>query len=148
MKLKTPSASNAPLKPVYFIDRNLGRRFAESLRAAGLEVRWHDDHFDQDTPDEVWISKVAEDGWIILTHDAMIRYTSRIRDSIADSGARVFLIATKTLRSEQYMKLFHDTRHKIERFIARHQPPYIAKLKRDPHDLAKPGTVELWYPVK
>jgi hypothetical protein len=33
------------LSVVYFTDRNLGKQFPEILRAAGLTVERHDDHF-------------------------------------------------------------------------------------------------------
>jgi hypothetical protein len=38
---------------VFFTDRDLGKRFPEILRAAGLTVQRHSDHFEPETPDEV-----------------------------------------------------------------------------------------------
>jgi PIN domain-containing protein len=42
---------------VFFVDRSLGGRVvAGALRAAGVEVRAHEDLFAQDTDDEVWLA--------------------------------------------------------------------------------------------
>lgn len=130
------------------MDRDLGPRFADALIAVGVQARRHVDYFVHDTPDDVWLSDVTSRGWVVLTHDAKMRYTSLIRDSIIDINARVFLIAAHKLSSEQYSNLFINSLPKVLRFIRRHSPPYIAKVRRDPHDLGKPGTVELWYPIK
>ncbi len=63
-----PDATSGP--PVFFIDRNMGgiiadfiSAFAKILREAGIQVERHDDHFEQNTPDEVWLPAVAKQGW-------------------------------------------------------------------------------------
>jgi hypothetical protein len=56
---------SAPLEPiVFFTDRDLGTRFPNLLAAAGLTVHRHRDHFPHDCPDEIWLPRVAEAGWI------------------------------------------------------------------------------------
>jgi hypothetical protein len=62
------------VSPVYFCDRNLGKRFGQELRRQGLVVELHDDHFPQDTPDEDLLRHVAAQGWVILTLDKRMRY--------------------------------------------------------------------------
>ena len=141
-----PSASNTPPETIFFVDRNLGRGFAAALRDAGLRAEWHDEYFPQDMPDEQWLAGVAARGWVVVTHDAMMRHTSKIRDTIVETQASVFLIVAKNLNGGQYSALFLSSLPRILRFINKQTPPYIAKLKRDPHDLGKPGTVELWFP--
>jgi hypothetical protein len=51
---------------VYFTDRDLGKKFPEILRAAGLSVERHADHFRHDTPDEVWLRETGKKGWIAV----------------------------------------------------------------------------------
>lgn len=52
---------------VFFSDRDLGRKFAEILREAGLNVARHADHFAYDCPDEQWLQGVGERGWVAIT---------------------------------------------------------------------------------
>ncbi len=66
----------------FFTDRDLGKRFPEILREAGLTVHRHGDHFEPETPDEVWLAAVGAHGWIALTHNRRIRYTPNERDAV------------------------------------------------------------------
>lgn len=141
---RTPSSSSAPPETTFFVDRDLGKRFAAILGGAGLSVEWHDDHFPQKTPDEVWLREVTRRGWVVLTHDKKMRYTSRIRDEILGSGARVFIIRSARLTASQLAQVVVNSRTRVTRFLARHPAPFIAKVLRDPHDLDAPGRVELW----
>ncbi len=47
---------------------------ATVLRAAGLYVEVHDDHFRQDALDPEWLTAVGEKNWIVVTRDERIRY--------------------------------------------------------------------------
>jgi PIN like domain len=49
---------------VYFTDRDLGKRFPESLRSGGLTVERQADHFTPDAPDEEWLETVGKRGRI------------------------------------------------------------------------------------
>jgi len=66
---------NEPRELVFFTDRDLGRQFPATLRAAGVRVERHDDHFGPDTLDEEWIGEIGRRGWVAVTRDARIRYS-------------------------------------------------------------------------
>lgn len=59
---------------VFFTDRDLGTRFPDILRSAGLRVERHADHFRPDASDESWLADVGVKDWVVLTHDRRIRY--------------------------------------------------------------------------
>lgn len=115
----------------------------EVLRASGLPVEAHDDHFPPETRDEDWLRVVASRGWVILTHDAKIRYTSRAREAILMARARVIVLKGKAPISE-LAKSFVRTTQPIRRFLDRHDAPFIAKVYRNPEDAEKPGRIEMW----
>lgn len=139
------------MSPVFFTDRDLGKRFPEILRAAGLTVERHADHFVHDCPDEDWLAEIGRRGWVAITHDGRIRYKPNERDAVIRN--RVALLVT--IGQAPYPELanaFVSTRDRILRFVERHQPPYIAKVYRPgASEAAKnpdaPGRVELWYPA-
>ena len=82
-----------PELPTLFLDRNLGKNIVSArLRAEGVAVEVHDDHFAIDAPDEEWIRSVAGRGWIAVTRDRNIRYRTHEMNSIRDSAARVIVI--------------------------------------------------------
>ena len=51
---------------VYFTDRDLGLRFPEILKNAGLTVERHRDHFRHDAADEDWLAEIGRRGWVAL----------------------------------------------------------------------------------
>lgn len=135
---------------IYFTDRDLGKRFGEILKAGGLTVERHDDHFASDTPDEVWLAEVGKRGWIALTHDSRIRYKPNERDAVIRHGVGLLVIVGKAPFAE-LARAFVATLPRIEQFLAGHKPPFIAKVYRpSPGEIARnaasPGRVELWYP--
>ncbi|MFL5067469.1 MAG: hypothetical protein ACJ8ED_22720, partial [Xanthobacteraceae bacterium] len=60
----------------FYFDRNFGKRFPLLIRAARppFVVEFHHDpsnrfRFRHDTPDDIWMSKVGAEGWIVFSHD-------------------------------------------------------------------------------
>jgi hypothetical protein len=95
---------------VYFTDRDLGKRFPEILRASGLNVERHADHFPPETPDEVWLEEVGKRGWIALTHDQRIRYKPNERDAVMRHRVALLVVVGKAPFSDlarSLVALFH-----------------------------------------
>jgi hypothetical protein len=54
-----------PERATIFLDRDLGSDIvADWLRNIGTCVEVHRQHFEPDTPDELWVPKCAEYNWI------------------------------------------------------------------------------------
>jgi hypothetical protein len=133
----------------YFTDRDLGKRFGEILKASGLTVERHVDHFAPDTPDQVWLAEIGKRGWVALTHDRRIRYKPNERDAVIRHGLALLVIVGDAPFPE-LAHAFVATIPRIEQFLASHQPPFIAKVYRPAPDTtaprrAEPGRIELWY---
>lgn len=123
---------------VFFIDRCLGKHpISEMLRATGTTVEVHDDHFPQNTPDQLWIPQIGQSGWIILTKDARIARNTLERQAVARAGIRMFILASTKLTGEETAIAFRDALISMVKFIEKHSPPFIAKVYKD-------GTVKEW----
>ena len=124
--------SSSRLEPlVFFLDRNLGKHtIANALRQAGAEVQIHDDHFRQETPDEEWLREVGRRSWIVLTKDAQIRYRAHERAALMQAGVGAFVLVAKNLSGREMADVFVKALPAIRRFVANHQPPFIAKVTR------------------
>jgi len=134
---------------VYFTDRDLGLGFPGILSAAGLAVERHRDHFAADCADETWLETVGNRGWVALTHDQNIRYRPNEKAAVVRHGVRLLVIVGDAPYA-QLAESFVATLPRIERFLARHSAPFIAKVYRpSPRDAAgrrKPvGRIELWF---
>ena len=136
--------------PVFFTDRDLGKKFPEILRVAGLTVERHMDHFRHDASDEEWLREIGRRRWIALTHDGRIRYKPNELATVMQHGVALLVVVGHAPYPE-LAQAFVATTPRILNFIERHEPPYIATVYRpSPGDIAKdhaaPGRIELWHP--
>jgi PIN like domain len=133
---------------VYFTDRDLGLQFPKILQNAGLTVERHRDHFAPDASDEEWLAFVGKKSWIALTHNGRIRYTPNEKHAVISHGVRLLVIIGRAPYPE-LAKSFVATQSRIEAFLQKREPPFIAKVYRaSPAELAgnpaAPGHIALW----
>lgn len=136
----------------FFADRNLGvNTFPAILRAEGITVHLHQEHFAQDEADVVWMPEVARRGWPIISPDIRISRDRLEVDAIMTSGASVFCLSGGHCTSEEKARNFLRCLPQIERMLAITPPPFIAKVYRpNPDDPGDSRTrrveVKLTYP--
>ncbi len=122
----------------FFIDRCLGNKLiVETLRAAGVNVEIHDDHFGKNTQDVDWIPEIGKRGWVILTKDARIGKNQIERLSVADARVRMFVLVSQNLSGADMANIFVTAIPTMEKFISHNLAPFIAKVDRD-------GKVKAW----
>lgn len=136
---------------VFFTDRDLGKRFPDILRSAGLMVERHADHFAPDCPDETWLESIGRRGWIAITHDGRIRYKPNELAAVMQHRVALLVVIGK-VPYPLLAQAFVATRSRILSFLDRHDPPLIAKVYRPSaldvaEDAGAPGRIELWHPV-
>ncbi|WP_243095665.1 hypothetical protein [Thermus thalpophilus] len=126
----------SPQGPIYFCDRNLGKKFPYRLREQGLFVKLHDELFPPDTPDETWIPQVSAQGWVILTLDARIRYRPGEKVSLRLYGAKVILFTQPKKPGPDWLLVlaeeFAKAQEKVLRFLERTPPPFVGRFHVDP----------------
>jgi len=121
------------VSPVYFCDRNLGKRFGQELRRQGLVVELHDDHFPQNMPDEHLLRHVAAQGWVILTLDKRMRYRPAEKAAILRYNASVILLPLpKNPEKGWWLALaaeFTQAQSRVLAFLSQNQPPFVAHFR-------------------
>jgi hypothetical protein len=140
--------SGPPDAPTFFVDRDLGPRFASKLATdSRYNVEYHDTHFpDPKTDDSEWLTLIAAKSWVGVTHDGRLRADHR--PIVAMHGSRVLIVVGRRTIEEQ-AENFIVTYPRILRFVSKRPGPYTAKLYHPtPRELKlklKPkGRVELW----
>jgi hypothetical protein len=136
------------LSTVFFTDRDLGKQFPALLRNAGISVERHANHFAHDAKDEDWIAEVGRRSWVIVTHDKRIRYKPNELAAVRAAGVAMFVVSGKAPHAI-LAENFVNTIDRIEAFLLKHKPPFIAKIYLPSSDersarQSKPGRVELW----
>lgn len=135
---------------VYFTDRDLGKQFPAILVAAGLTVERHQDLFLPGGIDEQWLEHCGKNDCIALSHNERIRYTPNELAAVVEHKVRLLIVSGKAPFPE-LAENFVRTLPKIEAFLDRHEPPYIAKVYRPraskiSKGVMGGGTIDLWYP--
>jgi hypothetical protein len=122
MRRKLPDAA------AYYLDANLdGPDLVRQLRAGGVPVERHRDHFAGDAEDEVWIPEVAARGWIIVTRDFAIQRRPTERYAWTAANAVVIMLRGDRLSADDMaeMLLAAHGAGRLDAFIAKRQRPMI-----------------------
>jgi hypothetical protein len=114
----------------FFTDFNCGKQFPLLLRAAGLDVHMHVEHFEPDTDDVVWAPAIAARGWIGISRDRRITRTAIEYDAVMFAGGRLFVMTGGGMKTELLAKNFINTLPKILTLIGDNEAPYIAMVYR------------------
>jgi hypothetical protein len=97
----------------FFTDRDLGLTFPAILAAAGLTVHRHQDHFKPTASDEEWLSAVAAQGWVAVTHDSRIRYKPNELKAVVENRVRLLVVVGKVPHKD-LARNFVATRERID----------------------------------
>lgn len=135
---------------VFFTDRDLGKRFPQTLATAGLTVEPHDRLFPPTCPDERWLAYVGASGRIAITHNARIRYMPNELAAVVRNRVALLVVignAPLNVLADSFVR----TMPRIAAFLADHEAPFIAKVYRPrPSQVAKDpnslGSIVRWYP--
>ena len=114
--------------PVFFLDRNLGKKLAVSIRSQGCRVEIHDDHFDQRTQDVEWLREAGKRGWIFLTKDKNISRNQIEVVRLLESGSPAFVFTAGSVTSDELGKAFAAALPEVKKFLAKFSWPFIATI--------------------
>ncbi len=117
--------------PTFYVDRCVGKRVVQALRAAGARVEAHDDHFAQDAADETWIPDVTARGWVILTKDKNIRRRAGERETVVAASARIITLTSGNMSGETMAGIFVGSLAAMEQLAASQPAPFVAILGPD-----------------
>lgn len=127
-----------PSEITFFIDCSISQKTVPiALQAAGVTVKTLVDHFPMETTDVEWLREVSQRGWVVLTKDKKIESRPLEVEAIAHGGARVFILVSGNLTSQQMAKIFVDVLGKLKKVTQGHKAPFIAKVYKD-------GRVQVW----
>ncbi|MEW2221653.1 toxin-antitoxin system, toxin component, PIN family protein [Streptomyces sp. NPDC006990] len=117
------------MPPEFFLDRNLGRRVAEGLRAYGWTVHRIGDIFPddgQDVADEEWIAHGLDQSWVPLSKDGRIKSRDLEIRPVLEREAVLFYLDNQQLRSVEMVERLHTHREAIHRAVGKGGPAAYA----------------------
>lgn len=121
----------------FFADRSSGKQLAERLKEIGLNIEKHDDHFEQNTLDVVWLEECGNRDWVIISSDKAIKKNFLEKQALMKSNLASFFFTTANLISEQQFQIVEKAIKRIANVISSNKKPFIAKLDKE-------SGVEIW----
>lgn len=132
-KSKKPSGTKAESlleSTVFLADHCLGRGVATPLRAAGLTVEIHSEHFKDGCLDAEWLPVAGARGWVVLTKDKAIRKNPIEIQAVRESRVRMFALASGNMTGDAMAQAFLINKHNIGIYLKKYNSPFIASVSR------------------
>ena len=105
----------------------------DALRAAGVEIRVHDELFPQGTQDVDWLREAGANRWVVITRDDRIRYNQLEKQAVIAARLRFFSITSSSLTGDEAAALILSALDKMSRLCRQHSKRgFIAKISRGP----------------
>ncbi|MFE1366704.1 toxin-antitoxin system, toxin component, PIN family protein [Streptomyces anulatus] len=117
------------MPPEFFLDRNLGRRVADELRARGWIVHHIGDVFPEDgqrIADEEWIDHGLRRLWVPLSKDGRIKTRDAEIRPVRDHAAVFFYLDNQQLSSIQMVERLNTHRSAMYEAIEKGGPSAYA----------------------
>lgn len=121
----------------FFADRSSGKQLAERLKEIDLNIEKHDDHFEQNTLDVVWLEECGNRDWVIISSDKAIKKNFLEKQALMKSNLASFFFTTANLTSEQQFQIVEKAIKRIANVISSNKKPFIARLDKE-------SGVEIW----
>ncbi len=106
------------------------RTLAETLRAHGLTVQIHKDHFAPDAQDADWLREVGRRRWVVLTKDKMLRHRQIEISALREAGVRAFILTSGNLKAVDMAEAFVKALPRMRRLLKKERGGFVAKVTR------------------
>ena len=131
----TPFAANSISKPrepvTFFLDESLDSlSVVTALREAGATVQRLTDIFPKGTPDEFWLAKAGENGWVVLTRDKRIRYRQLERLALRAAKVRAFVFTGGNVTGKDTGAILARVLSRLEKLARSDSGPFIYTISR------------------
>lgn len=113
----------------------------DALSRLSIKYERHLAHFAAGTPDHVWLSKVGENKWALLTADKRIRYNILEKEALAQHRVKEFVFVSGNLSGADMASALENAIGKMIRLAKRVEAPFVAAITRG-------GEVHVRWPKK
>lgn len=126
------SNSGADLGSTLFFDRSVGTTIPRTLRRLQVPVgiEWHQQHFDSDATDDLWLPQVGANGWGVLGFDWSYHLNQSELAAIRQYGIGVFYLWGADARTWERMFCFARAYDRIVNAMNSESRPFIFRVRR------------------
>ena len=117
---------------ILYLDENLDncQPILDALLNNNVQHRRHRDYFPRGTPDELWLTYVAERAWVVLTKDKRNRYNEIERDAMRRHRVREFYFASGNFTGSEMAHALENAIPKIRVICRLYNSPVVGSITR------------------
>jgi hypothetical protein len=104
------------------------KRLPALLVPEGFTIKVHDDHFDDDAADDVWLSECGKKRWVVITPDTNILKDPQSMMAIGSTKGTVFFLSNNNMGPEEWARILIAARNHILTTIRNHPRPFVARV--------------------
>jgi hypothetical protein len=125
---------------VLFLDENLQncKPILDALTFNNVRFERHEAHFQPGEDDEVWLPKVADWGWIVLTKDKRNRYNDLERVAVRRHRVQEFYFSAGNMNGAEMAQALVAALPEMRSLVRQYEPPLVGSITRA-------GTVTILY---
>lgn len=79
----------------FFVDNNLSEHLAKGMAEFGEDVVHLKEFFADDTDDTVWLARIGEEGWCLITRDDRVRFNPAELMALKEHRVGAFFLGGK-----------------------------------------------------
>ena len=124
-------AGNPGSPPVLFFDCDIGRGTPLAmviLELPGLSIEFHENHFQQDEPDEDWLPVVGDWGWDVIGHDSRHHTRRKELDAIKQHRMGCFYLWGAQSQGWEKARCLLTAYEGVREAIANTPRPFIYRI--------------------
>lgn len=117
---------------ILFLDRSLGKGLGRNLRRIRgfpATVETHDQHFAQNTPDDVWLAEIGQRGWFAIGQDYQHHLMDVEREAIRAHRVGVFYLWGANASQWEQLRVLAKAWARIEA-VTDTGPPFIYRIEK------------------
>jgi predicted nuclease of predicted toxin-antitoxin system len=103
---------------------------AQALRDAGVQVKVHDDHFQQAATDVEWLTAAGRQNWVVLSKDKQIRRNPLERAAIANTRVKAFFLTHQGMSGPEMAEVFVRALSQMTSKAVSQPGPFIYTVSR------------------
>jgi len=117
---------------VLYLDENLDncKPIIQTLVDSAVRFERHADHFKRGERDEVWLSFVGGNGWVVLTKDKRNRYNEWERHAIQMTRVREFYFGSGNFNAEEMAAALRAALPEMKRIFGSQNQPFVCSITR------------------
>lgn len=117
---------------VLYLDENLDncKPIMDALVAQSIRFERHRDHFGPGTLDELWLSFVGTNGWVVLTKDKHNRYNQWEKSALRRHKVREFYFASGNINALEMANALVAALPQLRDLFRTLEPPFVISITR------------------